>query len=259
MNSRLRNVALLVLGLAAIVGIAWLTLAPRGFVVVSGEVAGQSVSGRSRLQAGGRSNAEHYIELIGGGRISLFRTGRHLEGSMFLSRSAADEGVWHCGRVNHGSFDFREGSLDVGGVEAILDERSAKREGTLTVTGFFGDDGSCSNDAVFEGAIDGRFDRTSTSANQDGNLREAGFISGEQSLRIVVRHGPPGADGSMAVEDAWVRHTIHGDSTVRRVYAAGPGSRLVKDGSCLRLELEAVTEPGVCGQTDGEGHLEVSW
>lgn len=259
MSSRIRSLVLFVLGLAAIVAIGWLTWAPRGFVVVEGDVKGEGVWELSRLQAGGQSNAEHYIELYGDGRVSLFRAGRDLAGSVFLSRNAGGDGLWHCGRVTRGEFDFREGSLNLADVRVILDENSAARDGTLTVSGFWGAHGQCSEEAAIEGTIEGQFKRTSSSANQDMDLREAGFIFEDQSIRIIARHAEPGADGTMAIEDAWVRHTIYGETTERRVYAAGPGSRLVPDGSCLRLELRAVTEAGVCGLGPGDGALEVSW
>lgn len=254
---------ILALALSCVAGlVGWLLLAPRGVVITSGEVAGKSIWDVARLDYGGQSDSQHYIRLHGGGYFAFFKAGRDPAGSVFLSRSADDAAVWHCGRVQRADFGFRDGLLEVGGATQILDEQTASREGTMTVSGFGGSSPSCSDEVTLTGAIEGEFRAASFSSDQDLRQLRQSFVRDGEALEVVVLLSDPKEDQTRhEIERAWVRHVTYGESTAHQIHVAGPGSALVDEGPCARLELTGLTAPASCPPSDGDGdgQLEYSW
>ena len=73
----------LLLTLALVAGgvlVAWQTLAPRGFLTVSGQVGEEAISDWAALEYGGQFDAENYIRFSGRGRLSFFGSTRRPAG-----------------------------------------------------------------------------------------------------------------------------------------------------------------------------------
>lgn len=253
----------LLLTLALVAGgvlVAWQTLAPRGFLTVSGQVGEEAISDWAALEYGGQFDAENYIRFSGRGRLSFFGSTRRPAGSVFLSRSTGDDGVWHCGRVASATFGFRDGSVSVKDVTEILDEKTASRGGALSLSIFGGSRDECKGPSTAEGVVKGEFTPSAYSLNSEATEFERVYVSGDTRLTVFVEVGAR-SDGETTreVEYAWARHVTYGESVTYRTYVAGPGSRYFDEGPCPRLELVELTEPGVCAPSAAAGHLEFSW
>ena len=266
-RSKTARVTITIALLAVLGGVAaWRLLAPRGFVDIRGEVGDERVAELARLDHGGISTPEYYLQLKRRGRVSYF--GTRPAGSMFLWRTAGAVGRWYCGRVASGTYDFREGELAVREVTMILDEGAAPREQTLTVSGVQipWSAGECGPPAA-QGVVEYAKLR-SVLASGGGDTREVelGFEylehEGGPSARLSLTlelEGAPNKTGAQPIRYASVVHTTYDDETTRYVYVGGEGSRLVVEDGCARVELARVSAAGVCQPQGGEGYLDIKW
>jgi hypothetical protein len=259
--------AALVIGIA---GAAYASMCPKGFVRFSGYPdAGQF----SCIDYGGIATPEHYLNLKNRGRLAFFGGPLAGEGGhAFLMRTGGDAGKWICGTTTKAKFAFDDGEAHVENVATILDEATAPRTGTLSLSelggGVFGDDCKSTKVVVDGDVLKLELEVTSAGGGANTAYTRIDLSMSGSGLRIFTQVDlaapwPERGDVEREVTYAWVRLTeVIDGQVVRRIAVSGPGSRLTRKDGCARLELSSVTPLAACpGDTDtaSGGELDVSW
>ena len=247
---------------------AYKSVCPKGLV----RFAGYADADRfSCIDYGGISTPEHYLNLKNRGRVALFGGPFAGEtGHAFLMRTGGDAGKWICGTTTSARFSFDSGDVKVVGVSTILDEATARRVGTLTLSGMgggvFGDD--CKSTAVVVGGdvLQLALELSSAGGGANSEYTRLDLSMSGSGFRIYTQIDlaaawPQRGDAERDVVYAWVRLTEDDGKTVtRRIAVGGDGSKLTRKGGCATLELTQVTPLVACpAAQEGAGKLEVRW